>query len=166
MNELKKLHPNVVPYWRVKSLISMVIGILFSSIPFVIKIFWLNNWVWLTYASSVLIAYFVLSAVFFVVYGVNVKYARRSYRLSDDEIMIQWGSVWSDNSTIIPMNRVQHVDKEQGIIAKKYGVSEIAINTAGESHYIVGLLVEDAQILREEIIKLAKLGDKGAYHDE
>lgn len=165
MNKVKKLHPNVVPYWKVKELINACIWLLIFSLPFVVQLVWLHEWWWLTYSSIALMGFIVLKTAFFILVGVNAKYSRRSYNVTNDEIMIQWGSFWADRSSIIPMNRVQHVDKEEGIIAMKYGISEITIHTAGEAHYIVGLLQEDAVKLREEIIRLAKLDDQEVYND-
>jgi len=111
------------------------------------------------------ICFFFIKGLFFVFFGVHRKYARRGYLLGEDELMIRWGDVWSDNSSIIPLSRVQHVDQEQDLLAKRLGLSELTITTAGDYHFIVGLTEEGAIKLRRQIINLAKIDNKDAYYD-
>lgn len=73
--------------------------------------------------------------------------------------------MWSDNSSIIPLSRVQHVDYEQDMLAKKLGLAELVITTAGDRYFIMGLAEEDAVQLRRQIIELSKLDNKDVYYD-
>jgi len=161
----QKLHPNVIRYWQVMYGLHTFKWILISSIPLIIRAVWLPAWGWLTVISCLAIVFFFIRGLTFVCYGVHKKYSRRSYFLGDDEIMIRWGNAWSDNSSIIPVSRVQHVDQEQDMLAKKLGLSELTITTAGDHHFIMGLVEEDAVRLRRQIIELSKLDEKDAYYD-
>lgn len=67
------------------------------------------------------------------------------------------------NSSIIPLSRVQHVSIEQDVIQKKLGISDLAIVTAGDANYIIGLLEEDTERLRRQVVELPKIGDSDAY---
>jgi membrane protein YdbS with pleckstrin-like domain len=165
MNTEKKLHPNVIPYWKLSQGIWSVVQIVISIIPAGTNWLWLHSWNWLLYVSLFLIVFIIVKRIHFVYRGVHVRYSRRSYRLTEDEITIHYGSIWSHASTVIPMSRIQHVDKEQGIIAKRFGLSELELHTAGEFHYIVGLQDEDAEIVRKQVITFAKIGDADAYRD-
>lgn len=55
--------------------------------------------------------------------------------------------------------------KNKDMLAKKLGLSELTITTAGDHHFIMGLAEEDAVQLRRQIIELSKLDDKDAYYD-
>lgn len=161
----QKLHPNVIRYWQIEYAIYILKRILICIIPLIIQVIWLPAWSWLTIVSCLGISLFFIMGVIFISYGVHKKYSRRSYLLGDDEIMIRWGNVWSDKSSIIPLSRVQHVDQEQDMIAKRLGLSELTITTAGDDHYIVGLTEEDAMRLRRQIIERSKLVNEDTYYD-
>lgn len=161
--QLQKLHPNVIRYWQIIQGIRTCKWLIGGIALLVVKWIWLPSWDWLMIISILGMAFFIIKSLFFVFYGVYIKYSRRGYFLGTDELMIRWGNVWSDNSTIIPLNRVQHVDQEQDIIAQRFGLSSLTITTAGDDHSIIGLTEEDAISLRRQIIEIAKLGDSDAY---
>lgn len=161
----QKLHPNVIRYWQIEYGLHTFKWILIACIPLMLRILWLPAWGWLTMISCLAISFFFIKGLAFICFGVYRKFSRRSYILGDDELMIRWGNVWSDNSSIIPLSRVQHVDQEQDMLAKRLGLSELTITTAGDHHFIVGLTEEDAARLRRQIIELSKLDNKDAYYD-
>ncbi|WP_144936908.1 PH domain-containing protein [Paenibacillus sp. 32O-W] len=161
----QKLHPNVIRYWQIKYGLHTFKWMLLGSFPLIIRGVWLPAWVWLSIISYLAILFFFIKGLVFICYGVYRKYSRRSYLLGDDELMIRWGNVWSDNSSIIPLSRVLHVDQEQDMLAKRLGLSELTITTAGDHHFIVGLTEEDAVRLRRQIIELSKLDNKDTYYD-
>ncbi|WP_285848447.1 PH domain-containing protein [Paenibacillus sp. MER TA 81-3] len=125
---------------------------------------WLPQWKWIIYVSAFYLLLHWSKDLFYIIYGVRFSYARRSYVLTKDEIVIRWGSIWSVNSSVIPLSRVQHVDIEQDVIQKKLGISEVVIVTAGDATGIVGLLEDDANKLRRQVIELAKIGETDAYN--
>ncbi|MFF2532254.1 PH domain-containing protein [Brevibacillus sp. NPDC058079] len=165
MNPEQKLHTDVIPYWRVKRVVTCFIWIAGFSLPIILYFFWLSTWHWLFYASLSLIGFVLAKDVYFIIHGVKIKYSRYGYTMGEDEIQIRWGDFWSESSSIIPMNRIQHVDKEQSVLAKKYNLAELEFYTAGEAHFIPGLKMDVADEIRAQVIKLAKIGDTDAYND-
>ncbi|WPS85578.1 PH domain-containing protein (plasmid) [Brevibacillus halotolerans] len=165
MNSGIQLHPDVITYWRMKAILSCFIWSVIFSIPLFVYWFWLQTWQWMFYGSIISIAIIVIYDLYFIANGVKRKYLRHGYSLTEDEITIRRGDVWSKSSSIIPMNRIQHVDKEQGLIAKRYNLAELAFHTAGQAHTIPGIKMDKAEELRNQVIKLAKIGDLNAYND-
>ncbi|PZM67205.1 hypothetical protein DOE73_02975 [Paenibacillus dendritiformis] len=164
VSEQQQLHPNVVPYWRIYRLFSALKRTALASIPIIVYLMWLPQWKWILYVVAAYLLFHWSKDVFYIIYGVRFSYARRSYVLTTDEIVIRWGSIWSVNSSVIPLSRVQHVDIEQDVIQKKLGISEVVIVTAGDATGIVGLLEDDANKLRRQVIELAKIGETDAYN--
>lgn len=161
----QRLHPNVIRYWQIKYGLNSLKWILIGSIPLITQAVWLQEWRWLKLIPFLFIPFFLIKGLAFICFGVYKKYSRRSYLIESDELLIRWGNVWADNSSIIPLSRVQHVDQEQDILAKKLGLSELIITTAADDHYIIGLAEQDAVRLRRHIIELSKLDGKDAYYD-
>ncbi|WP_161601549.1 PH domain-containing protein [Paenibacillus luteus] len=161
----QKLHPNVIKYWQFYQMLFMARKIGISAIPLVAYLLWLKTWDVLLFCSIAAIAYYFVRGMLFILIGVNYKYERRSYRLTEDELVINWGNFWRESSTVIPISRVQYVDKEQDRIGKRLGISELCITTAGDDSIIVGLPEEDAEKLRRQIIQLAKREDTHVYYD-
>lgn len=159
----QQLHPNVIPYWRIYRFLSIIKKTALVSIPIAIHLLWLPQWKWIMYAAATYLLFHWCKALFYIFYGVRFSYARRGYVLTSDEIIIRWGNIWSAHSSVIPLSRVLHVVIEQDVIQKKLGISDLAIVTAGDANYILGLLEEDTAKLRRQVIELAKIGDTGAY---
>ncbi|BFH12614.1 PH domain-containing protein [Paenibacillus melissococcoides] len=160
----QQLHPNVVPYWRIYRLLCALKRTALASIPIIVYLMWLPQWKWIIYVSAAYLFIHWSKDLFYIIYGVRFSYVRRSYVLTTDEIVIRWGSIWAVNSSVIPLSRVQHVDIEQDVIQKKLGISEVVIVTAGDANGIVGLLEDDANRLRRQVIELAKIGESDAYN--
>lgn len=62
--------------------------------------------------------------------------------------------VWWRREHYIARTRVQYIDVQQGPLERRFGISRLIIHTAGTMNAIVlkGLLYEDAQRIREELI--------------
>ena len=159
----QQLHPNVVPYWRIYRLLSALKRTALVSIPLAIHLLWVPQWKWIIFIALAYLIFHWSKDLFYILYGVRFTYDRRTYVLTTDEIIIRWGNIWSVNSSVIPLSRVQHVDIEQDVIQRKLGISEVVIVTAGDANGIVGLLEKDADKLRRQVIELAKIGDTDAY---
>ncbi|WP_028596326.1 PH domain-containing protein [Paenibacillus assamensis] len=164
MEKEQRLHPNVIPYWRLRRLIWLFKSTTLWSVPIAIHLIWMEDWKWLMYIASIYIMYRWLTSILYMTYGVRYRYERSSYRLTNDEIIIRWGGWWSSSSCVIPLNRVQHVDIEQDVIQRKFGLSNLDIVTAGDVNSLIGLRESDTELLQRKIIELAKLGDTNAYH--
>jgi membrane protein YdbS with pleckstrin-like domain len=75
------------------------------------------------------------------------------YAMDDEELRLRRG-VWIETETLVPLDRVQHIDVSQGPIEKAYEVCRLIVHTAGTQHSRVvlpGLSRPDAERMREEI---------------
>ncbi|GAK11169.1 PH domain-containing protein [Geomicrobium sp. JCM 19039] len=88
-----------------------------------------------------------------------VRWRRWRYEVHDEEIDFQYG-VFIIRRTLVPMNRVQHVDTEQGPIYRHYKLSAVSISTAATIHQIPALTEEVASDLRDQIAVLAQTADE------
>ncbi len=79
--------------------------------------------------------------------------------MQEEEIELQHG-MFILTRTLIPMNRVQHVDTIQGPVLRKYGLATVVVHTAATAHQITALEEEEAEKLRLYITKLAKAADE------
>lgn len=78
------------------------------------------------------------------------------YEINDRQIDLQRG-VWFIKRTLIPMVRVQHVDTQQGVLMRRYGLASVNIWTASGEHEIPALPTEAADALRNQIAQSARL---------
>jgi uncharacterized protein len=98
-----------------------------------------------------------LAETFFLVYlKPNLQWKRWRYEVFEHEIDLQRG-VFIVRRTLIPMVRVQHVDTVQGPILRKYHLATVTISTAATVHEIPALELEEADWLRDNISKLARV---------
>jgi membrane protein YdbS with pleckstrin-like domain len=70
-----------------------------------------------------------------------------------DELQVRHG-VLVQVHTVVPLDRVQHIDIAQGPLERAFGVSRLIVHTAGTLHSQVtvpGLLRRTAEAMRDEI---------------
>lgn len=75
------------------------------------------------------------------------------YRQDEEELRLSRG-VWTVTDTIVPLDRVQHIDVSQGPIERPFRVCRLIVHTAGTQHSRVvlpGLSRPDAERMRDEI---------------
>ncbi len=85
----------------------------------------------------------------------NLRWQRWRYEVNDDAIDLLRGFVFKTR-TVVPINRVQHVDTNQGPIYRKYGLSSVKISTAATTHEIPALDDETATEVRNKISQLVR----------
>lgn len=84
------------------------------------------------------------------------RYQFHRYEITPEDLSFQDGYIFR-SITHVPINRIQHIETEQGPFLRKEKLMEIVIHTAASSHNISGLDVEEAVQLRQQIIKLVKV---------
>ena len=97
-------------------------------------------------------------AVWLLLYGflilISVKgYKHKGYAMRERDIIFKEGWIWR-SSTIVPFNRIQHTEIDQGPIERLFGLSKLKIFTAGGSSSdlkIPGLLPDTANRLKDYI---------------
>lgn len=90
----------------------------------------------------------------------NLAFERWAFALRTDDLLIARG-VWVRAVTAIGV-RIQHVDTRQGPLEQLLGLARVTIHTAsglGGDGVIPGLSQEDAEALRDELIRVS--GDGG-----
>lgn len=84
-----------------------------------------------------------------------LRWKRWKYDLTENEIDLQRGFI-IQKRTVVPINRIQHVDTSQGPIYRKLGLSSVKISTAATTHEIPALDDETAKEVRNIISQLVR----------
>jgi membrane protein YdbS with pleckstrin-like domain len=149
----RQLPARVTGYWRLRALswAVVVVGLLTW---WAIGVDWFTPVVrWCVVGAA--------AAWFFVIGALLRPPIRRRlfwYSISRDEIDLQHG--WLvQTRTIIPMNRVQHLKSEQGLLARRFHLADVHIHTAAGAVVIDGLDQDEAVAVRARISALAGLAD-------
>jgi len=80
-------------------------------------------------------------------------YTHKGYALRERDIIFKEGWIWR-STTVVPFNRIQHTEIDQGPIERMLGLSKLKIFTAGGASSdlkIPGLLPERANQLKDYI---------------
>jgi membrane protein YdbS with pleckstrin-like domain len=102
----------------------------------------------------------VLWAVLLVVFAAAVfvpelRYRRWRWDVRPDVIDIQHGT-FTVRRTLVPLERVQHVDTKRDVLEQMLDLSTVVVHTAAGSHTIPYLSDYDAVHLRDRIASLAR----------
>lgn len=81
------------------------------------------------------------------------------YSIDRNQIELHHG-VWFRKKTVIPLNRVQHVDTRQGPLLRTMKVAAVAVSTAATVHEIPALERTRAQEVRQQISNYARLAQE------
>jgi membrane protein YdbS with pleckstrin-like domain len=107
------------------------------------------------------VAFYIAAAItllIFIIYVLvapPIRYARWRYAVLDDEIDIYRGIIVRKR-IIVPLIRVQYTDTTQGPLLRAFGLVAVKVYTAAGAQDIEGLLVADAEALRDKVAILAK----------
>lgn len=141
--------------WIINGLITFVILTLFPLGFFITTRFVDNFPLWPVWISG---GFAILMGVLTILITPNLKMIYWGYALREEEVDIQYGIIIVKR-TLIPMNRIQHVDTEHGPIQRRFKLATLSITTAGSNHKIPALEETVAQQLRSDIARLANMSD-------
>lgn len=153
MSELpeKRIDSSAIKAWRITS------GI-WSSLLFVIS----GGAYTLFYLGFLPLLFpVILGPVSVLLFGLFVfvlpkfRWKRWYYNVNDKSVDMLRGIVFKKR-TVVPINRIQHVDTKQGPVYRKFGLSSINISTAATTHEIPALDEETATQLRNSISELVR----------
>lgn len=142
--------------WRTTRIIFMLLFIIppcvvsialqWSPIPFLFE--------WLVLGLYILFALIIYPPL---------EYIQWSYLITDDRIEIKKG-IFFRTHNIIPIGRIQHVNVNQGPIARMFKLSRVEIHTAGGLFHIEGVDNETANEIGDKLRNLVgiKLNEKNA----
>ena len=100
-----------------------------------------------------LLFYAIIVLLTFLLYKASFK--KRGYALREKDVVYKSGII-AETTTIIPLNRIQHVALDEGLFSRIYGLATLEIHTAGGStgHMkIAGIPVEKAKMIKEALVK-------------
>ena len=95
----------------------------------------------------------LILAAWIVIFAPARRFRRWGYHMDADELQVQHGLL-TQVHTVVPLDRVQHLDIAQGPLERSFGVSRLIVHTAGTLHSQVllpGLPRETAERMRDEI---------------
>ncbi len=145
--ELNKPHPN---YWKI-TCINLIIFLLIIAMGLTISnqlIPQIRAWKTLLW-----VAYVVLGLLLFLLYYAGFK--KRGYALRTHDIIYKSGLI-AQTTTIIPLNRIQHIELNEGLFSRMYKLAALQIFTAGgqTGHlHITGIPVNDARNIKEMLLR-------------
>jgi len=108
-----------------------------------------ENW----HFAIVYIALFVFSILSFVL--VQLGFERKAYLLREHDVIYKTGYI-IQKMTVIPQNRIQHIEIREGVLLRLFKLSKLVIYTAGGNASdlsISGINPEVAKQLKEFISK-------------
>lgn len=114
-----------------------------------------------------------LEAILTIIIMPAIEYRQWRYFIGEDRIEIIHG-IFFTKRTLIPINRIQHLKIEQGILQKRFDLATVEIYTAGGRHQIKAILYAKADEIVcklnhsvvEEIEQKETLVTERDIHDE
>lgn len=97
---------------------------------------------------------------------VEKGFPRRKFGIREKDIIFQNG-FFVFSQSILPYNRIQHVEIKQGPLFKAFSLFTLKVYTAGSSAgdlSIAGLNTNDADKLKAQILKVADLNENWFLH--
>lgn len=145
-----KLSSPHAKYWKVILINLLLNFLIFSSLLTVLLVFIeeLHH-----YRLLICGVYLVFWLLLFVLYRASFK--KRGYALREKDIIYKSGII-AETTTIVPLNRIQHVALDEGLFSRMYGLATLQLFTAGgqTGHmHIAGIEVEKAKIIKEALVK-------------
>lgn len=133
----ERVHPSAKKLWTINGFIFS----LFIIAAVIAVTLLLYKSIWIIIGGILLCLY---STVIAPIY----EYRQWMYFVDGEKVEIVHG-IFIVKRTVIPINRIQHINIKQGIIQKKFDLSNIEIFTAGGQHTIEGLKTEVASHIAE-----------------
>lgn len=145
-------------YWKVILINLLLTFLIFSGIltALLVLIVELRDFI-ITICSIYLVFWLLL----FVLYRASFK--KRGYALREKDIIYKSGII-AETTTIIPLNRIQHVALDEGLFSRMYGLATLQLFTAGgqTGHmHVAGIETEKAKIIKEALVKRLDLMAQG-----
>lgn len=149
------VHPQKIPREAIKA---WRIGSLWSLLVWIVPLFLFAAYArdtlsgWFVLASAVLALLFMLIMIVIIP---KMRWREWYYHIDEHEIELQNGIIIVEH-TLIPVNRVQHVDTRQGPVLSSFNLADVVISTAATRHKIPALDVATADEVRKRISAFAR----------
>ncbi len=150
----KQMPERIKNVWR-KSALALGGVLTLIGVLIVIAVMYFNGWNIYTQLGATVYAVFVLLVTCGRLLLIPYRYQFHRYEITSEELSFQSGYFFR-TTTFVPINRIQHIETEQGPFLRKENLMEVIIHTATTNHHIAGLDVAEAQALREQVIAFVK----------
>lgn len=147
------LDPRAVKLWRVATQIAVAVFMLPSLIAVVVSSYFQPK------AAVLMIAgwgFLTSLWLWFSLWHPPRRYQSWGYRIDDRVLETRSGKLFQ-TTRLLPLNRLQHVDLQQGPLERFYGLARLELHTAGTQNAsltIPGLAREEAVRLRDHLVAL------------
>lgn len=147
-----RIHENAIRAWKLSA---AVFGLLLYLVPaFFYLLYSVDTSVSILVPMITAPVTFIVHLLMIFVFP-RIRWKRWRYSVTELGVDMYRG-ILIRKRTIVPINRVQHVDTKQGPIYRKYGLSSISLSTAATTHEIPALDDETANRLRTLISELVR----------
>ncbi|MAO63931.1 MAG: hypothetical protein CL666_02905 [Balneola sp.] len=156
-----RIHKNAIKAWTVNALLYGLVWFVPAGFFLLISIGqnshlpdpWYMGVDWVIFAALFIagLFFYLLIALLFP----KLRWQRWKYDISEKEIDMLRGIIIKKR-TLVPINRVQHVDTRQGPVYRKFGLSSVTISTAATTHEVPALDDETASEVRDTISTLVR----------
>ncbi|MBW7477122.1 PH domain-containing protein [Paenibacillus oenotherae] len=151
----KQIDAKALKAWQLSGCVSAAVNLIIVVTLLVLSLrFHWPIWIFLT---VLLLA--VCESIVEIVIWPRLKYRQWRYDINEDGIELKHGIIFRKR-TSIPMVRIQHVDKKQGPILRRYDLATVTFSTAAGSHEIPALTDEAADDARRQIARLARISNE------
>lgn len=135
--------------WIVKTIVAIFLG---GVVFFIYHYIWHHQW--LLYGLLFYLSVVIIKSIVDLVL-IPYRYTFHRYELASEDLAFQTGFIFR-STTYVPINRIQHIETEQGPFLRHENLIELVIHTAATKHKILGLDVDEAQQLRAQIIEMVR----------
>jgi uncharacterized protein len=150
--QLSRPHP---AYWKIIC-INLLIFFGLLGITIAILIFFVDEVQ--PHAKWIIPVYIILLTSFFLLFSVSFK--KRGYAIRTHDVIYKSGII-AESTTIIPLNRIQHIELNEGLFSRIYRLGSLQLFTAGgqTGHiHISGIAIDEAKRIRDLLLnKLEQL---------
>lgn len=156
-----RIHKNAIKAWRITAGIfglawfipSFFYAALAVGEGYEMGLSWMDAINWAAFWSITILEILIYLAG--IILLPKIRWQRWRYNVSQKEIDMLRGIIVIKR-TLVPINRVQHVDTRKGPIYKNFGLSSVTISTAATTHEIPALDDATADELRNKIARLVR----------
>lgn len=109
--------------------------------------------IWVCFACLILVTFILGISLYLLI---PYRYTFHRYEITEEDVALQKGYFFR-TTTYVPLNRIQHIETNQGPFLRREQLMELIIHTAATAHKLSGLDTVQAQALREQLIALVKV---------
>lgn len=147
--EIAFQHPHS-DYWKIICInLSIFLGLI--GIGAAMLLFFINEV--RTHSFLITAIYLALAAILFLLFRASFK--KRGYAIRTHDVIYKSGII-AESTTIVPLNRIQHIELNEGILSRFFQLGSLQLFTAGgqTGHiHISGIPIEAAKNIRDLLLK-------------